>query len=197
MKLWSFIFSFCLTFLAFSVDIKVSQLCYDDFTESEYKIIARMINSLDYNLERDRETIQQFEIIHRIIWNAFIWRLYIGNNRDNSIYFTKLNGIEFNAITQQQHEMMLQLLQTHHYSTLVVNEYLTMAPPEKFIYPKDALNWIKKIFLNTKYPPLRKTTFYILVMTSSFDDRTNTEIFDKLSKEEKTILHQRQRKKGI
>ena len=159
-----------------------------DFNENEYRIIAKIISMLDFDINNDKQRIQKLQLPERFIWNAFIWRFYVGNKRNNELYFTKLHGVDFQEITSSSHKKLLHFFQKNIPSDLVLEEYLSMVPPPKYFYSKKDLIWVENVFLKTQYIPLRNTSFYILLMTQQISSKSNKKILESLSKKERSML---------
>ena len=174
--------------LIYAGDIKETTSFVSDFNEAEYRVISKIISSLEFDIENDRERIRKLPLNERFMWNAFIWRFYNGNKRNGNLYFTKLNGIDSEEITLSVHKGHLRFIQKNHPSDLVLNEYLSMAPPHKYPYSAEDLLWVEDIFLKTAYAPLRDTTFYILLLTKRISSKSERKILDNLSKKEMDTL---------
>jgi len=155
-----------------------------DFSEDEYKVISKIISALDFDIYNDTNRIRELPLQKRFIWNAFVWRFYNGNKRNNDLYFTKLSGIAFEEITLSAHKQQLRFFQNFHASDLVLNEFLSMFPPPKFSYSDKDLLWVEKVFLRTNYAPLRDTAFYILLVTQRLSSKSDKKILKTLSKKE-------------
>ena len=174
--------------LIYAGNIKETTNSSTDFNEAEYKIISKIISSLDFDINKDKERIRKLPLYERFIWNAFIWRFYNGNRRNDNLYFAKLNGIDFEEITPSTHKENLHFIQSNHSSDLVLNEFLSMGPPHKYFYSDKDLLWIEDLFLKTAYAPLRDTTFYILLWTKRISSKSDKAILDNLSKKEVDTL---------
>lgn len=177
-----FVFVFCC--LIYAGNIKETGIPFVDFSENEYKVISRIISSLDFDIYNDKKRIRELPLHKRFIWNAFIWRFYNGNKRNNDLYFTRLGGIDFEDITISAHKEQLLFFQKSHASDLVLDEFLSLFPPPKFFYSDKDLIWVEDVFLKANYAPLRDTTFYILVITQKLSSKSDKKILDKLSKKE-------------
>ncbi len=166
-----------------------------DFSEDEYKVISKIISSLDFDISKDKKRIRELPLHERFVWSAFVWRFYNGNKRNDDLYFAKLNGIDFEEITQSAHKEYLVFFQKFHASDLVLNEFLSLFPPHKFVYSDRDLLWLEDIFLETNYAPLRDTTFFILVMTQRLSSKSDKKILETLSKKEMNMLKSFEEKK--
>lgn len=176
-----FVSAFCCSIFT---DIRGACIPPVDFSEDEYKVISMIISTLKYDVDKDKEKIRKLPLHERFIWNAFIWRLYKGNNRNGNLYFTKLSGIEFDEITLSAHKEQLLFFQRNNASDLVLDEFLSTFPPPSFFYSDVDLLWVEKIFLKTKLPSLRDNAFYILVTTKRLSSKSDKKILETLSQEE-------------
>ena len=148
--------------LIYAGGIKETASFASDFNEAEYRVISKIISSLEFGIENDRKRIRKLPLNERFIWAAFIWRFYNGNRRNGNLYFTKLNGIDFEEITLSVHKEHLRFIQNNHSSDLVLNEYLSMAPPHKYPHSDEDLLWVEDLFLKTAMLPcaIRHFTYF-------------------------------------
>ena len=174
--------------LLYAGNVKETNTPAVDFNEAEYKIISQIISSLNFDLEKDKENIRKLPLYERFVWDAFIWRFYNGNKRNNDLYFIKLKGIELEDVTSSVHRELLRFFQKSSSSELVLNEYLSMTPPHKYPYSDQDLLWVEDLFLKTSHTPLRDTTFFILLLTDKISSKSDKKILNHLSKKEMDTL---------
>lgn len=188
MKQLLIFFTFLLSSLIYADNIDQRYISVVDFNENEYKVISKIISVLDFDIDDDRQKIHTFPLHERFIWNAFIWRFYEGNERNNELYFSKLSGIDFQEMTFSSHKELLHFFQNNPTSDLVLEQYLSMVPPPKYFYSEKDLVWVENIFLRTQYAPLRDTSFYILLLTQKISSKSNKKVLESLSKKEMNML---------
>ncbi len=165
----------------------------DEFSQSEYKIIAKILGDLTFKKKEDKKYLAQLPKEKQLIWEAFRDRFNDHNpDKENNeiaeIYYRKINTQDYFSPTVYD----LLVKQNKRYSPIVIELMVIFYPlSDKTVqYTKEDVKILSKLLLecSPKSRTLRGQILCSLLVGSNYFENDGKTILEKLTPNERFMI---------